>query len=190
MITGHEIFIDGYFNGDPHPGNVLLLGGDKGRPKLGLIDFGQVKVMSRKDVIVLSKMMIALGDNDDAMAAELLMLAGYKTKHMNQSLMPAYAKITLSEDNKKITQGMHIQTFMEHLEALDPIIELPREFVMASRVSIMLRGLGHALGQPRCMAKSWRGFAERVLVEEKVEFETKKTKFDRGVITKKEELVD
>ena len=35
----HQIFVDGCFNGDPHPGNVMLL--PDGR--LGLIDYGQVK---------------------------------------------------------------------------------------------------------------------------------------------------
>lgn len=39
-VHGHEILVDGIFNGDPHPGNILLM--PDGR--LGLIDFGQVKV--------------------------------------------------------------------------------------------------------------------------------------------------
>ena len=38
-VHAHEIFVDGCFNGDPHPGNVMLL--PDGR--LGLIDYGQVK---------------------------------------------------------------------------------------------------------------------------------------------------
>jgi len=37
-VHAHEIFVDGYFNGDPHPGNILLL--EDGR--MGLIDYGQV----------------------------------------------------------------------------------------------------------------------------------------------------
>ena len=37
-VSGHQIFRDGVFNADPHPGNVLLL--PDGR--LGLIDYGQV----------------------------------------------------------------------------------------------------------------------------------------------------
>eukprot|EP00959_Pyramimonas_sp_CCMP1952_P326512 6834711-Pyramimonas_sp.AAC.1 len=36
-VHAHEIFNDGIFNGDPHPGNILLM--DDGR--LGLIDYGQ-----------------------------------------------------------------------------------------------------------------------------------------------------
>lgn len=37
-VHGHQVFVDGCFNADPHPGNILLL--NDGR--LGLVDFGQV----------------------------------------------------------------------------------------------------------------------------------------------------
>jgi aarF domain-containing kinase len=40
-VHAWEILIDGAFNGDPHPGNILLM--DDGR--LGLIDYGQVRNM-------------------------------------------------------------------------------------------------------------------------------------------------
>jgi len=42
-VHGHEIFVDGYFNADPHPGNMLLLDQKTGSPRIGLIDYGQVK---------------------------------------------------------------------------------------------------------------------------------------------------
>ncbi|CAN0519191.1 unnamed protein product, partial [Ectocarpus sp. 8 AP-2014] len=38
-VHGHQIFVDGAFNGDPHPGNILLTPDGK----LGLIDYGQVQ---------------------------------------------------------------------------------------------------------------------------------------------------
>jgi Ser/Thr protein kinase RdoA (MazF antagonist) len=34
---GHQVLVEGVFNGDPHPGNFLVL--PDGR--IGLIDFGQ-----------------------------------------------------------------------------------------------------------------------------------------------------
>lgn len=43
LIHGHEILVDGYFNGDPHPGNLLLLRKPDGTPQIGLIDYGQVR---------------------------------------------------------------------------------------------------------------------------------------------------
>lgn len=39
-VHGHQIFVDGAFNGDPHPGNILLTPDGK----LGLIDYGQVSM--------------------------------------------------------------------------------------------------------------------------------------------------
>lgn len=39
-VHGHQIFVDGAFNGDPHPGNILLTPDGK----LGLIDYGQVRL--------------------------------------------------------------------------------------------------------------------------------------------------
>lgn len=42
-IHGYQIFHNGFYNTDPHPGNILLLH-DNG---LGLVDYGQVKRISR-----------------------------------------------------------------------------------------------------------------------------------------------
>lgn len=43
-VHGHEILINGCFNADPHPGNVLCADG-----KLALIDYGQVKRITTKE---------------------------------------------------------------------------------------------------------------------------------------------
>lgn len=52
----HEIFVDGAFNGDPHPGNILLL--PDGR--LGLIDYGQVKRIPLDVRLKYARMIVAL----------------------------------------------------------------------------------------------------------------------------------
>ena len=44
-IHGEQVFVDGLFNADPHPGNVMLLHGHG--DGVGLIDFGQVKVQKK-----------------------------------------------------------------------------------------------------------------------------------------------
>ena len=42
-VMGHEVLVDGCFNADPHPGNILYLAETE---QLGLIDYGQVKRLS------------------------------------------------------------------------------------------------------------------------------------------------
>jgi ubiquinone biosynthesis protein len=57
-------FENGFFHGDPHPGNLLLTpGGD-----LALLDFGMVGYMSRGDIEALSRLFIAVVRRDAAAA--------------------------------------------------------------------------------------------------------------------------
>ncbi len=72
------------FNGDPHPGNILLL--PDGR--LGLIDYGQVKKIELKTRISYAKLIIALARDDK----EEVVRVNFdefkvKTKYKNKDLM-------------------------------------------------------------------------------------------------------
>ena len=60
-IHGEQIFLHGFFQADPHPGNFLLLA-DSG--KLGLIDFGQAKALDVADRRRLSRLVIAVADDN------------------------------------------------------------------------------------------------------------------------------
>jgi aarF domain-containing kinase len=91
-VHGHEIFVDGYFNADPHPGNMLLLDQKTGSPRIGLIDYGQVKELSRENIVILSKMMVALQEDNEPEMARLIFEAGYKTKEMRPDLAAKYAR--------------------------------------------------------------------------------------------------
>ncbi|KAL3816331.1 hypothetical protein ACHAXA_011431 [Cyclostephanos tholiformis] len=165
-IHGHQILVDGCFNGDPHPGNILLLGVEEGRPQLGLIDYGQVKVLTKEERLLFCKIIIALADEDKELVCSLLKEAGYSSKYMDHDVMYKFARVGYDEDNEELTEGKHIQLFMDHLHDLDPVKEVPQQYIMASRVSILLRGLGHAVHQSRSVAKSWKPIAVKVLREE------------------------
>ena len=73
--------------------------------------------------------------------------------------MYKYARVAFDQDNREITGGKHIQLFMEDIENADPVVELPRNFIMVSRCSLLLRGLAHALGQSRSIAELWKPIA-------------------------------
>ena len=59
-VHAHEIIMDGAFNGDPHPGNILLC--PDGR--LGLIDYGQVKHLDVPTRVNYAKTIVALARED------------------------------------------------------------------------------------------------------------------------------
>lgn len=162
-IHGHEILVDGYFNGDPHPGNILLLGAETKNPKLGLIDYGQVKALTNSERHLMCKIIVALANDNRPEIISLMKEAGFKSKYMDEDVIYKYTKVSYDEDNDELTEGKHIQMFMEDLQGRDPILELPDQYIMVGRTSIMLRGLAHALRQSRSLAHAWKPIAEEVL---------------------------
>jgi aarF domain-containing kinase len=143
-----------------------LIRDENGTPTLGLIDYGQVKRLSKETRLTFAKLIVALDDENRDEAARLIQQLGLKTKHMDPDVHYQYAKVSYDQDNMKLLGGKHIQVYMEDLEAKDPIQQLPKDLIMVSRASIILRGLAHALHQNRSVARIWRPIAEKVLKEE------------------------
>jgi aarF domain-containing kinase len=112
-VHGYEIFVDGCFNGDPHPGNILLL--DDGR--LGLIDYGQVKNISREHRLHLAKLILALaeGSRDDIIHV-LTKDMGIKTENFDPYFLEKQARLMIDNDDKTVTEGMNAQLFLEKLD--------------------------------------------------------------------------
>ncbi|CAN0548578.1 unnamed protein product, partial [Ectocarpus sp. 8 AP-2014] len=77
-VHGHQIFVDGAFNGDPHPGNILLTPDGK----LGLIDYGQVKHMALEERVKLAKLIVALDEDDREGVVRAYIDMGIRTKRM------------------------------------------------------------------------------------------------------------
>lgn len=125
-----------------------------------------MKRLSKKTRLLLCKLIIALDDDNRDEIISLMKELGYKSRDMNEDNIYLYAKVGYDEDNDELTGGKHIQVFMEDLQARDPIDELPRDLLMVSRTSTMLRGLAHHLNQSRSVAKIWRPIAEQVLLDE------------------------
>jgi aarF domain-containing kinase len=145
--------------------SVMLLGVEEGNPQLGLIDYGQVKALTQDERLLFCKLIIALADDDKEKVCKLMKEAGYKSKQMDPEIMYKFAKVGYDEDSMELTEGKHIQVFMEHLHDSDPVDQIPQQYIMASRVSILLRGLGHAVHQSRSVAKAWRPIAVKALEE-------------------------
>jgi aarF domain-containing kinase len=91
-IHGHQVLVDGVFNGDCHPGNILLLGVEEGKPQLGLIDYGQVKTLTTEERLLFCRLIIALADDDKDKIVEALTEAGYKSEKMDPNIMYTYAR--------------------------------------------------------------------------------------------------
>eukprot|EP01125_Pyxidicula_operculata_P003179 TRINITY_DN1352_c0_g1_i4.p1 TRINITY_DN1352_c0_g1~~TRINITY_DN1352_c0_g1_i4.p1 ORF type:complete len:479 (+),score=76.85 TRINITY_DN1352_c0_g1_i4:929-2365(+) len=82
-VHAHQVFTDGAFNGDPHPGNILLM--NDGR--LGLIDYGQVKHIDLQTRIHCALLIMALDSGDPEKVADVLQHEMHmKGKHNNRHI--------------------------------------------------------------------------------------------------------
>lgn len=125
-----------------------------------------MKQLAKETRRLFARLVIALADDDRDQIVALMKEAGMKTKNMDPDVFYLYSKISYAEINDQILKGKHVQNFMEELEQRDPIVQLPKELLMVSRCSLLLRGLAQAMHQNRNVATAWRPIAERVLKED------------------------
>lgn len=66
---------------------------------------------------------------------------------------------------------MNIAEFLDWAQEQDPVERIHPEFVMVSRVSVLLRGMGNAFGLQLRTSDFWRVYAERVLKDNGLTYE-------------------
>eukprot|EP00386_Alphamonas_edax_P015999 GDKI01048918.1.p1 GENE.GDKI01048918.1~~GDKI01048918.1.p1 ORF type:complete len:241 (+),score=51.55 GDKI01048918.1:111-725(+) len=165
-VHGDELLVDGCFNGDPHPGNILLL--PDGR--IGLIDYGQVKHINEEQRINLALFVVALAEGDQQWAAEILTdRIGLKSKHTDWDTLRRRAVLLFDADTKEMRGGLNVQAYFESLDKKDPVVYMPDDYVMPWRLSIMMRGMGYALRYPISTSTLWYPTALQVLQNARID---------------------
>jgi len=69
-----------------------------------------------------------------------------------------------------ICQGMNISTFIDFLEAADPMVQLPEAYLLATRMSFLLRGMGKAFGLQLRMSEMWKQEAQAFLKSQGIDY--------------------
>lgn len=164
---GHMLFDTGVFNADPHPGNLLLMPG----MRVGLLDWGQCKTISRDTQLKLAHLMKAMDATekkcrtqdsyDDEIARRFLSL-GIKVDRPDHS--SSIAKIALSMFETADIEGIVFSPFSSN-NALseNSVSDFPPDLFFLLRSVQMLRGLSHAMGVPFSLSHAWRGYVDGAL---------------------------
>ena len=158
-VHGHQIFVDAAFNGDPHPGNLMVTP----EGKLGLIDFGQVKRLSPQRLEQFARLVIALNDEDRDRVCAIAREIGCENVKNEPDVVYRLTAFWLDRDTPDITGGLDIHKFLEEMEKRDPQKSLCQDLVMVGRCSVMLRSLGLSLGLRVRTTDYWRPYAEDYL---------------------------
>jgi aarF domain-containing kinase len=123
-VHGHQIFLDGCFNGDSHPGNCM----DCGDGRLGLIDYGQTRRLGDNDRLALSEVIVALGKGSNATAiAESMRNLGFATNtNDDDEMMSKYATIFFDCDTESKRLGFATpQQYFASLMNANALVTIP-----------------------------------------------------------------
>jgi aarF domain-containing kinase len=161
-VTGHQIFNDGIYNGDPHPGNILVL--DCG--KLGLIDYGQTRRLTKNDRLALAEVVASVGEsihlkkNNLGEIARAMRQFGFRSRDSNDENTAKFAALYFDSDDAGRKLGyVTPQKYLQYLNSIDPMIEVPDAAVFVARTSFLFRGLGALLQQSLHTSHHWRKHA-------------------------------
>ncbi|KAH8047318.1 hypothetical protein JL722_13130 [Aureococcus anophagefferens] len=165
-VHGHELLVDGLFNGDPHAGNFLLL--ENGA--IGCIDYGQVKRLSDAERHWLCRCYVALATEDVAKLRSLAAEIGMRSRYNTDLCRVKMLTFSLDRDGKDVTDGLNFQQFMDKMYALDPWDEVVPMIVMPSRLCVFIRGIGLMMNHPISCTKEFLPIAKKVLEDEGVDY--------------------
>jgi len=156
-------FEDGFFHGDPHPGNLILTPqGD-----LALLDFGMVGYMSRGDIEALSRLFIAVVQRDAAAALRGLESLGvrYSTEVRGdlvrdlREFLNKYSGLSVGE----VTLGQALSELIAL--ARNYRLRVPPVFPLLTKALVTAEGLARAIDPTINVYEVARPYARRLLLE-------------------------
>jgi ubiquinone biosynthesis protein len=143
----HMMYVDGVFQSDPHPGNLLVRVED-GAPVLCVVDFGQVKILPRAfhQKLVSSVMAFAFGNVEGFI--ESLSELGLFPMSEAPRLTPIVEEIMTRLRSKGSLAAMDFAGLRHELkDALDRMegVAVPQELVLYGRTFALLAGVSRAI---------------------------------------------
>ncbi len=134
------IFRHGFFHGDPHPANILLL--DDGR--IGLVDFGLAGRLTDEDMTNLTRLFIdAATENVDALPRRLAELGLRYPKEREQELKEAIEELFYRYYGSSVSDIDPLEVIREGLDLIYSLnLRLPSRFVTLDKAIATLGGVG------------------------------------------------
>jgi len=157
------IFRHGFFHGDPHPANILLL--DDGR--IGLVDFGLAGRLTDDDMTRLTRLFVdAATENVDALPRRLSELGLRYPKEREEELRAAIEELFYRYYGASISSIDPIEVIREGLDLIYSLnLRLPTRFVILDKAIATLGAVGVELYPEFNVFEVARPYARGLLAE-------------------------
>ena len=139
------ILAAGFFQADPHPGNLFVT--PKG--EVIVIDFGLSKELPDGFGLGLFELMFSLMTFNESAMVRAFTELGFRSKTGDTNTFVILARRMVSRSDSGSFEGEFTEEMTDELfDAIreDPVAEVPSDFVLVARVFSFLSGIAHTLG--------------------------------------------
>jgi ubiquinone biosynthesis protein len=160
-----QVLRDGFFHADPHPGNVMVQPG----PKLVLLDFGLAKDFPPRFREGIVRLTFSILISDQAGIAAAFEQLGFRTRDGSPETLVTLANVMLGNTVRRgraYADKQLIQEFSEELPRalrVNPIVEVPADVLLVTRVMGLLSGLGKTLDSRVNLFATIMPYAQRLM---------------------------
>ena len=157
------IFRHGFFHGDPHPANVLVLDGGR----IGLVDFGLVGKLTDEDMARLTRLFIdAATENVDALPRRLAELGVRYPKEREEEFATALRELFYRYYGASLADIDPIQVIREAFGLIYSMnLRLPTRFVLLDKAIATLGAVGVELYPAFNVFEVARPYARELMLE-------------------------
>ena len=157
------IFRHGFFHGDPHPANVLVLSGGR----IGLVDFGLVGKLTDDDMAKLTALFVdAATENVDALPRRLAELGVRYPKEREEEFKTQLRDLFYRYYGASLAEIDPIQVIREAFGLIYSMnLRLPTRFVMLDKAIATLGGVGVDLYPEFNVFEVARPYARELMLE-------------------------
>lgn len=133
-----QVFTDGFFHGDPHPGNLLINEG-----KIYFIDFGIMGSLSESLRISLNDAIVAIAFKDLDKLISIIMSIGIKKGFVNKNKLYEDIDYLFSRYMYTSLKNIHVSTLLQEIFncAKNNNIKLPRDLILLVRSLLIVEGV-------------------------------------------------
>ncbi|HEY9764879.1 MAG TPA: AarF/UbiB family protein, partial [Chroococcales cyanobacterium] len=137
-----QIFADGFFHADPHPGNILYQASER-RSTMAVIDYGMVGRLDPRSRELLTEFLLATLNFDAGKATDRILEYGYPTESLDRRALTMefdhLLREALGKPVHEILMGRVLQRVLDLM--LKYRVRMPSSFLMLVRVMVTVEGI-------------------------------------------------
>lgn len=158
-----QLFKDGLFHGDPHPGNIIVMEGNR----IGLLDFGLVGRLTKQMQESMIVLVLAISLRDPDTVARLLYKVGFADQRINlhhfrqeiHDILERYLGRKLAEVDPGVLMSELVDLAMKYK------IKIPKEYAVLSKASATTEGIVRQLDPELDVTQAALPYAKQLLYD-------------------------